>query len=162
MCIFLVPLQCCRRAFFSLGFTYTTCFIALSWPLFLHAIVALTLLDVWPWFVLVKCLLWGFLASVFSLHVHIAHVWYSYKPFRMPKFVFRDYSMHRVYFRLISGLFSSTFQCWNSINMFAYHFPCYCIAYAIASVCVPVRTHFEALHFHPSASYVSVAEALSC
>ena len=34
--------------------------------------------------------------------------------------------------------------------------------YVIASVCVPVCTHFEALHFHLSASYMSVAEALSC
>ena len=32
----------------------------------------------------------------------------------------------------------------------------------IASVCVPVCTHFEALHFYPPASYVSVAEAHSC
>ena len=37
----------------------------------------------------------------------------------------------------------------------------YCIAYAIASVCVPVCTHFEALYFHPSSSYETVAEALS-
>ena len=34
--------------------------------------------------------------------------------------------------------------------------------YVIASVCAPVGTHFEALHFHLTASYVSVAETLSC
>ena len=31
-----------------------------------------------------------------------------------------------------------------------------------ASVCVPVCTHFEALHFYPLASDVSVAKAHSC
>ena len=109
-----------------------------------------------------KYLFSDYLASFFALHVHIVHVWHSYRPFRVPNVAFRDHFMLREYFRLISGLLSPTFRCWNPITMFAYHFPCHCIAYAIASVCVPVCTHFEALHFHPPASYVSVAEALSC
>ncbi|KAF5933094.1 hypothetical protein HYC85_029265 [Camellia sinensis] len=46
--------------------------------------------------------------------------------------------------------------------MIAFHFYVIASHSIIASVCVPVCTHFEALHFHPSASYVSVAEALSC
>mgnify|MGYP003703312917 CR=1 FL=1 len=34
--------------------------------------------------------------------------------------------------------------------------------FAIASVCVPVCTYFEALHFYPPASHVSVSEAHLC
>ena len=139
-----------------------SCFLISCLSPFLHACFALFLSTVWPCYKLVECLFWGCLASVFTFHDHIVHALHSYRPFRVPKFAFRDYSMYRVYFRLVPGLFSPTFQCLNSISMFPYHFPCHCIAYVIASVCVPVCTHLEALHFHTSASYVSVAEALSC
>mgnify|MGYP003703582291 CR=1 FL=1 len=162
MCIFWAPLNCCWRALTYLESAAVSCFIISYLGPFLHTCFALFMFAVWPWFELEKCLFLGCLATVYSLHIHIVHVWYSYRPFLVPKFMFRDYSMHRVYFRLISGLFSPTFQCWNPISMFSYHLPCHCIVYAIASVCVPVCTHFEALHFRPSASYVCVAEALSC
>ena len=39
---------------------------------------------------------WDFLASVFMLHDKIMHVLYSYRPMRMPSFVFRGHSMHQV------------------------------------------------------------------
>ena len=125
MFIFLVPIQCCRRTFFCLSIASITCLIASLEEPFLHAMLVPLVLAVLPCFVLWTCLFWLCLVAVFILHVHILHIWHSYRPFRVLKFMFRDYSVHRVYFGHDSGLFRPSFSYWNSISMFAYHLPCH-------------------------------------
>ena len=68
---------------------------------------------------------WDFLASVFMIHDKIMQFLYSYRPMRMPSFVFRGHSMHRVPCFHVSGSFWITFQCWNLHVCMPYSMPCH-------------------------------------
>ena len=69
-------------------------------------------------------------------------------------------SRHLFFYPLASDVsVAEAHSCWYKPTCHFHVISCHFIT---ASVCVPVCTHFEALHFYPPASYVSVAEAHSC
>ena len=162
MFIFLVPHQCCRRVFFHLGIACITCFNTPLAEPFLYAIVALSMLAVWPCFRLENACLGAALLLYFhsmsTLCIHCIAIGH----FGCLNSHFGTIPCIWCHFAIFRDCFPPYFSA--EIPLACLHIIFYVISClnAIASVCVPVCTHFEASHFHPSASYVSVAEAHSC
>ena len=128
----------------------------------LYAIVALSMLAFWPCFKLENAcfgaalLLYFHSMSILYMHcIAIGH-------FGCLNSHFRTIPCIWCHFAIFRDCFPPYFSA--EIPLACLHIIFYVISClnAISSVCVPVCTHFEALHFHLSASYVSVAEVHSC